>query len=98
MPDPPAAVADTSETKESRSVTFNVMTNDNDPDKGILSLISTTQPKNGTLTTSDDGRATYTPAANFIGGDSFSYTIRNASGLAASALVKITVLKQDLPI
>jgi hypothetical protein len=50
----------------------------------------TTQPTNGTLALSGS-QATYTPAANFAGTDSFTYTATDAGGTSNTAKVTITV-------
>ncbi len=38
-----------------------------------------------------DGTITYTPAANYTGADSFSYTIGDGQGGSATATVSVTV-------
>lgn len=50
------------------------------------------QPSNGTATVNDDGSIDYTPNAQFSGEDSFTYTVREASGTTSEATtVSITV-------
>ena len=46
--------------------------------------------KGGTVTVNADGSFTYTPAANFTGTDTFSYTLTNSAG-SSSAIVTITI-------
>ncbi|KAA5533170.1 tandem-95 repeat protein [Taibaiella lutea] len=56
--------------------TGNVLLNDNDPEGGTLTVTSqnVTTPQ-GTLTLSDNGQYTFTPAAGFTGTTSFTYTV-----------------------
>ena len=52
-----------------------VLTNDTDADNDALAAILVSGPTNGTLTMNADGSFTYTPAANYSGSDSFTYTL-----------------------
>lgn len=56
-----------------------------------ITVTSSTQPANGTVTVNPDGSYTYTPNAGFTGIDSFTYTITDTFGLTATATVTITV-------
>lgn len=67
-----------------------VLGNDTDPDGDSLTTAQVTGPTNGTLTLNPDGSFTYTPAANYVGPDSFTYTANDA-GPSAPATVTITV-------
>src|SRR5205823_651571 len=69
-----------------------VATNDTTTSGGTLSFAKTTDPGHGTVTVNADGSFTYTPAANYHGADSFTYTVNNASAAGrASQTVSITV-------
>ncbi|MFA6046783.1 MAG: Ig-like domain-containing protein, partial [Phycisphaerales bacterium] len=60
-----------------------LLVNDNDPDGSVLnasSIISYTQPLNGTVTLDGNGNFIYNPADTFRGTDSFTYTIRDGQG------------------
>ena len=48
-------------------------------------------PAHGTAMLNADGTFTYTPAADFNGADSFSYTIGDGNGGTATATVSVTV-------
>ena len=48
--------------------------NDTDADGQSLTAALVTGPAHGTLTLNADGSFTYTPAANYNGTDSFTYT------------------------
>jgi Ca2+-binding RTX toxin-like protein len=50
-----------------------------------------TQGTNGTVTINGDGTVTYTPAADFNGEDSFSYTVDDGKGGTDTATVTVTV-------
>ncbi len=67
----------------------------NDTGEG-LTVIGVTQPANGGAAANADGAITYTPAANFAGTDSFTYTIRDAFGQTDSATVRVTVVAPAL--
>jgi endonuclease G len=62
---------------------------------GALSF-STSTPSHGALSGSGNSR-TYTPAPDFFGTDSFTYTATDASGTSNTATVNITVLPVNDP-
>ena len=61
-----------------------------------LAGVAAFSTQGGTLVTNATG-ILYTPPTNFFGTDTFIYTVTNASGVAASALVTVTVLPVDDP-
>ncbi|MFT4605892.1 MAG: hypothetical protein ACI9W4_002637, partial [Rhodothermales bacterium] len=61
-----------------------------DPDGGTVTYAAATQPSSGTLSGSGQ-TLTYTPAADFFGTDSFTYTVSDASLTSAPATATITV-------
>jgi hypothetical protein len=69
---------------------FDVLDNDTDSDADSLTIISTSQPANGSVVINGDVLE-YTPAAAFIGNDQFSYTIIDGFGGEASANVTVVV-------
>ena len=73
--DPPIAVDDTAITGQGETVLIDVLANDSDPDGDPISLVSATQPANGTVQLNDDGTISYTPGADFLGTDSFDYVV-----------------------
>ena len=78
----PIATDDEISTTENIAVTFDpLIDNDNgvdsDPDGHPISVISVTQPANGTAVLNGDGTITYTPDAGFFGSDPFTYTIED---------------------
>ena len=74
-------------------VTFNVLTNDTDPETDPLSLASYDDSAlgNGALTDNGGGSFTYVPASHFAGTDTFSYTVDDGNGGTGTAVVTITV-------
>ena len=89
--DAPVANDDTASTDEDNVVTVDVLDNDTDVDGDELTVVSTTEPSNGSVVINEDGTVTYTPNENFNGTDSFEYTIEDKDGLQDTATVTITV-------
>jgi hypothetical protein len=103
--DAPTAVANTYTTAEDTSVSGNVLTDDTgagadfDIDGDSITAVAGTfaTAQGGTVTLAANGTFTYTPAANFNGSDSFSYTITDGT-LTSTATVTLTVTDvNDLP-
>lgn len=88
--DPPIARDDIDTTFEDIATTIDVLTNDSDPDFDPLTVISTGTPANGTVSINPGNTLTYTPTLNFIGTDTFTYTISDGA-LTDTALVTVTV-------
>ncbi len=88
--DPPVAATDGAATNEDTPVTVAVLANDTDIDGGALSVTAVTQGGNGAVT-SNGTTITYTPAANFNGGDSFTYTVSDGNGGTAMASVIVSI-------
>jgi len=86
----PFAEDDTGNTDEDVAVTIPVLANDSDVDGDALSVSGVSGASNGTVTT-DGGSVTFTPAPNFNGTDSFSYTIEDGNGGSATATVTVTL-------
>ncbi|ERT04124.1 hemolysin-type calcium-binding repeat family protein, partial [Lyngbya aestuarii BL J] len=89
----PDAVDDTRTTGFNTPVTINVLGNDTDPENDPLDI--TTFDENsangGTVARSENGQLIYTPAANFTGTDTFTYTINDGNGGTDIATVTVTV-------
>lgn len=88
---PPVAVNDTFTTPYQTSFSGTVATNDSDPEGGALTFAVTTQPASGTVVMQANGSFIYTPAAGFSGQITFTYTVTDAQGLTATAVVTGTV-------
>ncbi len=87
--DSPVAVPDSATVAEdSGASAIDVRANDTDVDGGPKTVISVSDPPNGTTSITGGGTGVdYTPDANYCGGDTFSYTLNGGS----SALVTVTV-------
>ena len=93
--DNPVAVDDIASTNEDIAVGINVLSNDTDADNAIdaTTVAIGTGPTNGSVSVNaTTGEITYTPNANYNGGDSFSYTVDDVSGgTSNAATVSVTV-------
>ncbi len=93
--DPPVAGDDSATTPEDTPVGINVVVNDGDIDGAIDPTTVTIgqQPLNGSVTIDWlTGEVTYTPAADYSGLDTFTYTVRDNSGAASNeATVSVNV-------
>jgi len=88
--DNPVANDDSATTNEDTPATIDVLGNDTDLDGDLLSVISVTQPTNGSVV-NNGSNVSYTPNTNFFGSDSFTYTAGDGNGGSDSAVVNVTV-------
>ncbi|MCV2888967.1 tandem-95 repeat protein, partial [Ruegeria aquimaris] len=97
--DAPVAGDDSVTTAEDTPLTFDPRGNDGDPDGDTLSLAAVTQPGHGSVAINPDGTLTYSPAADFHGSDSFTYTLSDGQGGSDTATVTVTVTPvNDAPV
>lgn len=90
-PNEPPVVGDLSaSTLRNQPVDIDVLAEASDPDGDDLSIAGFTQPANGTVTQSGE-MLRYLPNDEFVGSDSFTYTISDGRGGEASATVTIDV-------
>jgi len=89
---PPIARADLDTTYINTAKAIAVKANDEDCTNPVsaLTLTVTTAPTKGTAVVSGSG-ITYTPNANFVGVDSFFYTLNDGNSLSQPARVKMLV-------
>ncbi|WP_020409249.1 autotransporter domain-containing protein [Hahella ganghwensis] len=71
----PVAVDDSRTVPVNRDITIDVLRNDFDPDGDSIFIDSSTSPSHGTITVNGDGSIKYSPDENYIGTDSFTYTL-----------------------
>ena len=89
--DAPVAQDDSVTTDEDTSTVVTVLPNDSDIDAGdILIVTDVTQPANG-LVTLVSGIITYKPADDWLGSETFTYTISDGKEGTATATVTINV-------
>ncbi|HVK84168.1 MAG TPA: Ig-like domain-containing protein [Kofleriaceae bacterium] len=92
-PDAPTATDDTATVAEDSSVMIpsaTLLANDSDPDTGaVLSITTVGNASNGTVSFAG-GIVTYTPAANFEGTATFTYTVSDGT-LTDTGTVTVTV-------
>jgi VCBS repeat-containing protein len=92
--DAPVAASDAYSTNEDTPLTVaapGVLGNDSDVDGDALTASLVSAPSHGSLTLNSNGSFTYSAAANFNGGDSFSYRAGDGSLVSSVATVSITV-------
>ena len=82
---------DDNATSNGSAVTINVTNNDTDPDQDTLTLVSVTQPSNGSAII-NNGQVVFTPNPGFVGTDTFTYTISDGNGHTATANVSVIVV------
>jgi hypothetical protein len=76
----PDAVDDSKTTDEDTPTTITILSNDSDPDGDTLTVSGVSQPAHRAVKLNLDGTVTYTPATDYHGMDSFSYTITDDDG------------------
>jgi hypothetical protein len=95
--DAPVAVDDADSILEDGVSTLDVLVNDYDVD-GTPVVTGVTQGANGSVVDNGDGTVTYTPAADWNGVDSYTYTVSDGE-LTDTATVTVTVTAvNDAPV
>jgi gliding motility-associated-like protein len=94
--DAPVAVDDAATTNENTAVEIPVLANDIDVDSPLdpssITIVSNVQHGSISINTTT-GIVTYTPANDYVGDDSFTYTIKDSGGLLSNvATVSISVI------
>lgn len=99
---PPTAVEDQYGTTVNNPIVADasagVLSNDFDSDPNdVLSASNATTPQHGTVTLNSDGSFTYTPDTDYIGSDSFDYTVSDNNGDSDLGTVNITISENNTP-
>ncbi len=87
------AVNDTATTPSRTPVTIPVLANDVGTG---LTINQVGTPAHGSATAGAGGAITYTPVTNFVGSDTFTYTISDSFGQSDTATVRVTVIAPAL--
>ncbi len=83
-------------TYKNSPITINVLSNDLDVDNDFLNVLSASHGSYGSVVINEDGTLTYTPSMNFMGLDSFTYSITDGNGgTSNTATINITVNNPD---
>jgi subtilisin family serine protease len=75
-------------------VSVDAKANDSDPDGDPLTYAGVTQPRRGWFV-SVDGDGTLTYVGNYVGSDTFTYTVSDGRGLTSTETVTVTVTPQS---
>ncbi|MEI8224232.1 MAG: Ig-like domain-containing protein [bacterium] len=95
--DAPVANDDSYTLAENSSATaFNVTTNDEDVDGDIVAVVFVGSPDHGGSASIQGNDILYTPAGDFFGTETFSYTITDGFGGTDSGAVSIDVTSTDV--
>ena len=88
----PIANDDTASTSEDTAIaSIDVLGNDQDGDRDLLSVTGTPSALNGTVTINGDGTLRYAPEANFFGTDTIIYTVSDGYGGSDTGSVSVMV-------
>ncbi|MDI3325437.1 retention module-containing protein [Pontibacterium granulatum] len=96
--DPPLAADDSTSVKENSFVEIDVLNNDTDPENDIdpTTVVIQSGPANGSVSVDPvTGEVTYTPDADYFGADSFTYTVKDATGLESNAATVTIDVEED---
>lgn len=85
-------------TFRNQSRQFDVLRNDSRLEGGPVQLAGVSAPAHGTVSTNADGTIVYTPALNYVGNDSFNYTVTSTNtGGSATSTVYVEVINPTVP-
>ncbi|NJO45928.1 MAG: tandem-95 repeat protein [Oscillatoriales cyanobacterium RM2_1_1] len=95
----PVADDDAVNTPFNTPIAIDVLEGDTDPESDSLTITSVSNPANGTAVVNNNGTPTdpgddfvdYTPNPDFVGQDSFTYTVDDGNGGTATATVDVSV-------
>ncbi len=93
----PVAIDDAATTEKNTPVTVNVLANDNDVDGDVLTIDSVGFPSHGTAIISE-GKIIYSPDLDYVGTDSFEYTVIDGQGGSDTAVCTIIIQDKNPPV
>jgi large repetitive protein len=94
---PPVAGDDAITVPWGQQVIVPVLANDSDPDGDGLYVSDYGTPTHGSTGGAPGGAIEYTPDADYVGTDSFTYTVSDDYGNTATATVTVTILPPNRP-
>src|SRR4051794_1371481 len=94
--DPDAVEDNPTILEDSGANIISVLANDTDAEGDTLSITAVTQGAHGSVANNGTS-CSYTPAANFFGSDSFTYSISDGNGGSDTATVNVTVQNVNDP-
>lgn len=77
--------------------TYDLLANDVDPDGDELTVVIDTEPGRGTLVRESDGTLVYTPERDYVGADSFRYSVNDGVFDSNVATVFVTLTAVNDP-
>ena len=95
----PVAVDDATVTRANTTVEIDVVSNDSDPDGELdyTTVAIATLPTDGVAFSMGDGRISYLPNVDFVGTDTFTYTVTDFNGdVSNPATVTVNVTPPDV--
>ena len=92
---PPTALDKAVTTKRNAAVPMNLLDGAADVDGDALTLIAVSDPLHGTVSQQSGGHVVYKPDHNYIGPDSFTYTVSDGHGNSVTKTVSLTVTKSN---
>jgi hypothetical protein len=93
--DAPTGVADNFNVGNAGGLAFTdnaLLANDYDVEGDPLTIVAHTNPSSGFLTDDGSGNYFYTPATDFVGNDTFSYTVEDSNGAQSTVFIVINVI------
>ena len=89
----PVSGDDAAETETGVAVEIPLLTND---DGSEITIVSVTETPDGSVTVNENGSIEFTPAPDFVGTATFTYTIADQFGRESTATVTVVVLPLDV--
>ena len=87
----PIAVNDTTKIEVNQTVVIDVLFNDSDLDNDALTIVSVSEGSAGGTISFENNKILYTPAVDFVGTETFTYTISDGSK-TSTATVSVMVM------
>jgi hypothetical protein len=95
--DPPQAIDDAATAREGSALTIPVTSNDFDPDGEGIAVVTVTQGARGTVDIVNASTVVYRPELDYVGIDTFTYTITDEAGQEDTAEVAVELFDNDSP-